>query len=45
MESFCGLLKEAEHPMEEPLTYGLRIQGRREAVGGDEDLTYYSINL
>jgi hypothetical protein len=45
MESFCELLKEAEYPMEEPLTYGLRIRGRREAAGSDEDLTYYSINL
>ena len=45
MESFCELLKEAEHPMEEPLTYGLRIRRRGETGGDDEALTYYSISL
>ncbi len=45
MESFCELLKGAEHPMEEPLTYGLRIRRRWEAADDEEDLTYYSISL
>jgi len=44
-ESFCGLLKEAEHPMEEPLSYGLRIRRRGQDAGVDEDLTYYSISV
>jgi hypothetical protein len=45
MESFCGLLKEAEHPMEEPLSYGLRIRRRGQDAGVDEDLIYYSISV
>jgi hypothetical protein len=45
MDSFCELLKEAEHPMEEPLTYGLRIRRRGKTGGDDEALTYYSISL
>jgi hypothetical protein len=45
MESFCELLKEAEQPMEEPLTYGLKIRRRGETAGDDEDLIHYSISL
>jgi len=44
MESLCELLKDAEHPMEEPLKYGLRISRRGVEAGDDEDLIYYSIS-
>jgi len=44
MESLCELLKDAEHPMEEPLKYGLRISRRGGEAGDDEDLIYYSIS-
>ena len=44
MESLCELLKDAEHPLEEPLKYGLRISRRGGAAGDDEDLIYYSIS-
>lgn len=44
MESLYELLKDAEHPLEEPLKYGLRISRRGGAAGDDEDLIYYSIS-
>jgi len=43
-ESICVLLKNAEHSMEEPLQYGLRIGRRGGATGDDEELIFYSIS-
>lgn len=44
MDSLYELLKNAEHPMEEPLKYELRISRKRGVAGDDEDLTSYSIS-
>jgi hypothetical protein len=45
MAVFCDLLMKAEHPMKEPLKYGLKIHREGEAPDNDEDFVRYSISL
>jgi len=45
MVVFWQLLMKAEHPMKEPLKYGLKIHREGEATDNDEDCVRYSISL